>query len=116
MSSEETVKSELLGLNINIPLPSPSDLSRIRRRSTTNTPLFPHPTSPLKPLPAPRSYLPQDTIACLYDALSPTYKKNIDMNTSTEDMDNDQERYDSIAQLVLQYTTQSMLDAGARRI
>jgi hypothetical protein len=64
--SEETVRPELPGLNINIPLPSPSDLSRIRRRST-NTPLSPHPTSPLKPLPAPRSYLPQDTIACLRD-------------------------------------------------
>jgi tetratricopeptide (TPR) repeat protein len=56
-SSEEIIRPELLGLNINISLPSPSDLSRIRRRST-NTPLSPHPTSPLKPLPAPRLYLP----------------------------------------------------------
>jgi hypothetical protein len=112
--SEETVRPGLLELNIDIPLPSPSDLSRIRRRST-NTPLSPHPTSPLKPLPAPRSYLPQDTIACLYDALSPPYKKSIDMNTFREVIDNDQERDDSIARLVLQYTTQSVIDARASK-
>jgi hypothetical protein len=90
---EETVRPELLRLNIDIPLPSPSDLSRIRRRST-NMPLSPHPTSPLKPLPTPRSYPLQDTIACPYDALSPTYKKSVGMNTFREDIDNDQGRDD----------------------
>lgn len=40
---------------------------------------------------------PQDTIACLYDALSPTSKETGDMNTFGGDIDNDQERDDSIA-------------------
>jgi hypothetical protein len=114
-SPEENVRPELLRLNINIPLSNPPDLFRIRHRSATNTPLSPHPTSPPKQLPAPRSYLPQDTITCLYGALSPTSNKTRGMSTF-RDIDKDQECDDSIAQIVLQYTTQSMTSKKKIRV
>ena len=57
---EESLRPDLRGLNINIPLPSPLDSSQIRRRSTSSTYISPQSPSTLKPLPAPRSSLPQE--------------------------------------------------------
>jgi tetratricopeptide (TPR) repeat protein len=114
-SLEETVGPEFHGLNIHVPLPSPSDLAYVRRRSTTSTPVSPHPTSPLKPLPAPRSYLPQTTIASTYDALSSSSENTIDICTFREDIDKDPERDASIAQRALQYITRPIIEAKARK-